>query len=154
MYHRLGGPTGDSKNQKVCFHWQAGKCNRHPCAFLHSELPPSNSNGTSSKRPYGPGDNSGFSGPRRGGPSFNTWGRGGGRGGRGGGGGRGAVVVRGDTVCNYWVQGNCSFGERCKFLHSWSLGDGFSLLTQLEGHRKVKNEIKVLVYRIIGLCLL
>lgn len=152
VYNRLGGPTGDSKNQKVCFHWQAGKCNRHPCAFLHSEVP--SSNGTSSKRPHGSVDNSSFSGSGRRGPSFNTWGpgRGGGRGGRGGGvgggGGRG-VVVKADRVCNYWVQGNCGYGERCKFLHSWSLGDGFTLLTQLEGHTKV-NE-KALVYRIIML---
>ncbi|KAE9621003.1 putative transcription factor C3H family [Lupinus albus] len=60
-------------------------------------------------------------------------GRGGGRGGE--------VVKKGDKICNYWVQGNCSFGERCKFLHSWSLGDGFSLLTQLEGHKKVVSGI-------------
>lgn len=146
VYNRLGGPTGgDSKNQKVCFQWQAGKCSRYPCPFLHSELPSFNGNGAPSKRPYGSGENSSFSG-RRGGASFNTWGRGGGRGrggggrgGVGGGGGRG-VVVSGDRVCTYWIQGNCSYGERCKFLHSWSLGDGFSLLTQLEGHKKVKEK--------------
>ncbi|XP_027358163.1 zinc finger CCCH domain-containing protein 48 isoform X3 [Abrus precatorius] len=129
VYNRLGA---DAKHQKVCFHWQAGKCNRYPCPYLHSELPSSHANGTSSKRPY---ENSGFSGPRRS-PNFNTWGRGGGRGGGGGAGGGRGVVVKADKVCNYWIQGNCSFGERCKFLHSWSVGDGFSLLTQLEGHQK------------------
>ncbi|KAK2366917.1 zinc finger CCCH domain-containing protein [Trifolium repens] len=148
VYNRLGGSNGggDSKNQKVCFQWQAGKCNRYPCPFLHSELPTSNGNGAPSKRPYA--DNSGFSGNRRGGgSSFNTWGpgRGGGRsrgGGRGsvGGGGRG-VVVNVEKVCTYWIQGTCSYGDRCKFLHSWSLGDGFSLLTQLEGHKKVVSGI-------------
>ena len=84
------------------------------------------------------GDNNpGFSGPRRS-PNFNgasTWGRGGG----GGGGGSNRAVRKAEKVCNYWMQGNCGYGDRCKFLHSWSSGDGFSLLTQLEGHRKVKN---------------
>ena len=138
MYHRLGGPAGDAKHQKVCYHWQAGKCNRHPCPFLHSELPPPNANGASSKRPYA--DNSGFSGHRRN-PNFNTWGRGGGSGSGGGvGGGNRSVVRKADKVCNYWIQGNCNFGERCKYLHSWSTGDGFSMLTQLEGHQKVNKE--------------
>ncbi|XP_061351568.1 zinc finger CCCH domain-containing protein 48 isoform X2 [Gastrolobium bilobum] len=130
VFHRLGGPSGDTKHQKVCFHWQAGKCNRYPCPFLHSELPPSNANGSSSKRPYGSADNSGFSGPRRN-PNYSNWGHGGGRG----------VVMKADKVCNYWIQGKCSYGEGCKFLHSWSLGDGFSLLTQLEGHQKVVSGI-------------
>ncbi|MED6219950.1 Zinc finger CCCH domain-containing protein 48 [Stylosanthes scabra] len=147
VYQRLGGPSGDSKHQKVCYHWQAGKCNRHPCPFLHSELPTPNVNGTSSKRPHGSADNSGFSGHRRT-PHFNnTWGRGGGRGvgGRGAGGGvvggDMSVVRKADKVCNYWIQGNCNFGERCKFLHSWNTGDGFSMLTQLEGHQKVVSAI-------------
>ncbi|XP_057446316.1 zinc finger CCCH domain-containing protein 48-like [Lotus japonicus] len=149
VYHRLGGPGGDARNQKVCFYWQAGKCDRHPCPYLHSEVVPphSNSNGTSSKRPHGYADNSSFSGPRRS-QNFSTWGPGGGRGGGRGGAGRGGgvgggrgVVVKADKVCNYWAQGSCSYGERCKFLHSWSLGDGFSLLTQLDGHTKVVSGI-------------
>ncbi|OIW20558.1 hypothetical protein TanjilG_14957 [Lupinus angustifolius] len=141
VFNRLGG---DPRNQKVCYHWQAGKCNRHPCMFLHSEVPPHNSNGAPSKRTYGSAENLSFNGPPRRTSNFNTWGRGGGgRGGSGGrGGGRGGEVVKkAEKICNYWVQGNCSFGERCKFLHSWSLGDGFSLLTQLDGHKKVVSGI-------------
>ncbi|TQD88028.1 hypothetical protein C1H46_026451 [Malus baccata] len=46
-----------------------------------------------------------------------------------------------ERVCNFWVQGNCSYGDKCKFLHSWSMGDSFSLLTQLEGHQKVVSGI-------------
>jgi len=134
VYNRLGG---DAKHQKVCFHWQAGKCNRYPCPFLHSELPASShANGASSKRAHDNSGLSGFSGQRGRSNFNNTWGRGGGRG--GGGGGRG-VVVKAEKVCNYWIQGNCSYGERCKFLHSWRVGDGFSLLTQLEGHQKVQK---------------
>lgn len=61
-------------------------------------------------------------------PNFNnTWGRVGG----------GVPPKKMEKVCNYWAQGSCSFGEKCKFLHSWSIGDCFSLLTTLEGHQKV-----------------
>lgn len=152
VFHRLGGPPADTRNQKVCYHWQAGKCNRHPCPFLHGELP-ANANGMSSKRSHGFVEGSGFSGPRRT-PNFSgassTWGRV-----HGGGGGGGAVgnkiVRRNDKLCNYWVQGNCSFGDKCRYLHSWSIGDGFKLLSSLEGHQKVSNignahRLKFLVY--------
>ncbi|KAF7813233.1 Zinc finger CCCH domain-containing protein 48 [Senna tora] len=129
VFQRLGGTPTDSRSQKVCYHWQAGKCTRHPCHFLHSELPPSNTNGMSSKRSHGSADGSGFSGPRR---SANF---------SGGAVGGNKIVRRNDKVCNYWVQGNCNYGERCRYLHSWNLGDGFSLLTQLEGHQKVISGI-------------
>ncbi|GAB4826032.1 Zinc finger CCCH domain-containing protein 48 [Ancistrocladus abbreviatus] len=73
-------------------------------------------------------------------PNFsNTWDRVGGssnNGYRGGGGAGGVNARKQQRVCNYWVQGNCSFGERCKYLHSWSVGESFSLLTTLEGHQK------------------
>ena len=110
VFQRLGWPPADSKHQKVSYNWQAGKCTRHPCLFLHGELPHSNANGMSSKRPHGHGyaGDSGFQGPRRN-PNFSrsanfsgasTWGRAQG----------GGVVVasnkivrKTDKVCNYWV---------------------------------------------------
>ncbi|GAB4858664.1 Zinc finger CCCH domain-containing protein 48 [Ancistrocladus abbreviatus] len=132
------------QQQKVCYNWQAGRCNRFPCPYLHSELPGPSLDGTSSKRPHslGGGSDEGFS--MRKSPNFsNTWGRVGGsnqnnNGNRGGGagGGGGVTVRKQERVCNYWVQGNCTFGDRCKFLHSWSVGESFSLLTMLEGHQK------------------
>ncbi|KAL6131968.1 hypothetical protein ACLB2K_070340 [Fragaria x ananassa] len=150
IFNRLGGPAqpDPNKNQKVCYHWRAGKCNRHPCPYLHRELPspPSHGlNGTaSSKRQHGFAANTdGPSGPRGRGPNnfsgggSNTWGRSGG----GGGGGNRVFVRKMDKVCNYWVQGNCSYGDRCKFLHSWSTGDCVSLLTTLEGHQNVVSGI-------------
>lgn len=137
-----GGPQPDpSKTQKVCYHWRAGKCNRHPCPFLHRELPAppphQGLNGTAtSKRHHGFAAST--DGPSRRGPNnFNggassTWGR------NGGAGGSNRVFVRKmEKVCNYWLQGNCSYGDKCKFLHCWSMGDSFSLLTQLDGHQKV-----------------
>jgi len=125
VFQRLSGP-GDSRN-------------RHPCPFLHRELQPPPSNGAPSKRSHGfTDDSSGFSGPR---PrpnyagSTSTWGR--------AHGGTNSRTVRKpekvSKICKFWLQGNCGYGEGCRYLHSWSLGDGFSMLTQLEGHQKVKT---------------
>lgn len=139
VFQRLTGPSNDPKHQKVCYHWRAGKCNRFPCPFLHRELQPPAvhpPNGTaSSKRHHAfaasaAADDSG--GPRRG-PNSNTWGRVHGN----APGGANKFIRKTEKVCNYWIQGNCSYGDKCKFLHSWSMGDSFSLLTQLEGHQKV-----------------
>lgn len=136
MFQRLGGPSTDPKN-KVCYHWRAGKCTRYPCPFLHRELPspPTHPpNGTaSSKRhhAFAAAAADDPSVPRR--APNNTWGRP--HAGRGGGNNR--VVRKMEKICTYWLQGNCSYGETCKFLHSWSMGEGFSLLTQLDGHQKV-----------------
>ncbi|XP_038999380.1 zinc finger CCCH domain-containing protein 48-like isoform X2 [Hibiscus syriacus] len=141
VFNRLGGPSAApppnaTKTQKVCYHWRAGKCSRFPCPFLHRELPyPSGAtsaaaNGSGAPKPFA--DDSGFSSPApRRGPNFNnnhnnSWGRM----------GDNKVVRKTEKVCNYWVQGNCNYGERCKFLHSWNLGEGFTLLNHLDGHQK------------------
>ena len=138
VFNRLGGPstapTDSSKHQKVCYHWRAGKCTRFPCPFLHRELPyPSGPTANGSGAPKRFADDSGFSGPApRRGPNFNNnhnnnWGRM----------GANKVVRKTEKVCNYWVQGNCNYGDKCRFLHSWSLGDGFTMLSHLDGHQKV-----------------
>ena len=36
-----------------------------------------------------------------------------------------ARAIEIEKLCNYWLQGNCSYGDKCKFLHSWSVGDCF-----------------------------
>lgn len=148
VFQRLGGAPNDNRNysdnrnhdtrsQKVCFHWRRGTCDRFPCPYLHRELPapPQNSNGGASKRSQGFGDDPGFSGSRQRTPNFNsssTWGRGG---------GVRDKVVKKDQLCNHWVQGKCRYGDACRFLHSWTMGNCFSLLTQLEGHQKVVSGI-------------
>lgn len=135
VFNRLGGPHGagpadGNKQNKVCFHWRAGKCNRFPCPFLHRELHPPGvglANGSGASKRFN--EDQGFSGPRRG-PHFNsskTWGRVGGN----------NLIRKTDKVCNYWIQGSCSYGGKCKFLHDWRTGEGFKMLTQLDGHQKV-----------------
>lgn len=151
VFQRLGPPANhdnrnhDNRNQKVCYHWRAGNCTRFPCPFLHRELAMPQqqaSNGTAtSKRPHGFADDHQRSSTRRGGPQFSnssTWGRGGPQG--GGGGINNRVVKKTEKLCNFWVQGSCSYGERCRYLHAWCTGC-FSLLTQLEGHQKVVSGI-------------
>lgn len=114
MFNRLGGGPSTAENkQKVCNYWRAGKCNRFPCPYLHRELPPppGAANGTATKR---------F--------ANNTWGRVG---------NNNRPIIKTEKLCRNWVQGNCMYGEKCKYLHSWTIGEGFRLLTQLEGHQKV-----------------
>ncbi|KAA3455854.1 zinc finger CCCH domain-containing protein 48-like [Gossypium australe] len=145
VFNRLGGSSAaapdSSKNQKVCYHWRAGKCTRFPCPFLHRELPhpsgPAAATANGSGAPKRFADDSGFSGPAlRRGPNFNnnhnnSWGRM----------GANKVVRKTEKVCNYWVQGNCNYGDKCRFLHSWSLGECFTLLNHLDGHQKVVTGI-------------
>ncbi|KAJ8752802.1 hypothetical protein K2173_008537 [Erythroxylum novogranatense] len=140
VFHRLGAQPGDQpKQQKVCAYWRAGKCNRFPCQFLHRELSgptPNTANGAGGSSKRGLSSDSGFSGPPtvRRSSNFNNgsrWGRP----------ANNRVVRKTEKLCNYWVQGNCGYGDKCRFLHSWSLGDGFSLLTQLEGHQKLVSGI-------------
>ncbi|CAK9136826.1 unnamed protein product [Ilex paraguariensis] len=140
VFQRLGPSSNDNKQQKVCYHWRAGKCNRYPCPFLHRELPvpqPTANGKVSSKRSHGfiddqnlPRRNPNFNNTRN--PNFNNnWGRVQG----------GGVVRKMEKVCIYWLQGSCSFGDKCRYLHSWCTGDCLSLLTQLEGHQKVVSGI-------------
>ncbi|KAL5718479.1 Zinc finger CCCH domain-containing protein 48 [Ranunculus cassubicifolius] len=156
VFNRLGPQSqqqshSNFETQKVCYYWRSGRCNKHPCPYLHSELPQQNNN---SKRSQGvQDDNRNFSGQgfARRKPSFNNnnnqhvsskWGRG--HGGTGGGGGAGGfrpnVKVQ-DRLCNFWIDGKCAYGDKCKFLHQWFISDSFTMLTQLPGHEKVINAI-------------
>lgn len=134
VFQRLG-PSNDNRNQKVCYHWRAGKCDRFPCPYLHRELPRPQNGTASSKRPHGFADDQPM--VRRNPNNFgnsSSWGR-------AHGGGVAGKIVKTEKVCNYWVQGSCSYGDKCRYLHSWCTGDCFSLLTQLEGHQKVVTGI-------------
>ncbi|CAJ1931436.1 unnamed protein product [Sphenostylis stenocarpa] len=41
------------------------------------------------------------------------------------------------TICKYWTNNNCVYGEQCMNLHSWFHGEGFSTLRKLHEHKKV-----------------
>ncbi|KAJ0239790.1 hypothetical protein HA466_0233710 [Hirschfeldia incana] len=136
VFQRLGA---SNNHQKVCFHWRAGRCNRYPCPYLHRELPAppppfAGSSSTNSNKRIND-DDSGFAGSshRRGGPGSgnNSWGRFGGN----------RTVTKTEKLCKFWADGNCPYGDKCKYLHCWSQGYSFSLLTQLDGHQKVVTGI-------------
>lgn len=142
IQHRIGASQAapDRANNKVCFNWRAGRCNRFPCPYLHSELPQHADGGAkraaaadergfrSQGLVWRNSNTNGNSGP----PS--KWGKG-----RGGGSAGGVRPQRKplDKICNYFISGTCSFGESCRFLHSYFLSDSISLLTPLNGHQKV-----------------
>ncbi|KAJ4746771.1 zinc finger WD40 repeat protein 1 [Rhynchospora pubera] len=143
--HQRLGPTSRQPDRggKVCFQWRAGHCTRHPCPFLHSEQDPSNS-----KRSLGwrnPNTGGSGSGPNNGGHQ-SKWGKGrhGENSNSNSNAGRlngGVGTSGGDRPCKFFVSGNCSFGDRCRYPHSWSFGEGFSLITPLKGHEKVVTAI-------------
>ncbi|CAI9295706.1 unnamed protein product [Lactuca saligna] len=152
VFNRLGPSQqhNDTRNQKVCYHWRAGNCNRFPCPFLHRELSAPANGTASSKRPHGfsTDDQRSTTARRGGGSNFNgpnTWGRGGGRGGNvinnNNSSSKGAVFKKTEKICNFWVQGSCGYGDKCRYLHSWSSANCFAMLTQLEGHQKVVSGI-------------
>ncbi|XP_042495573.1 zinc finger CCCH domain-containing protein 48-like [Macadamia integrifolia] len=156
VFNRLGATA--ARPLKVCHYWRSGRCNRNPCPFLHRELPPPPSiNGMASNRPRRSASSNTWVRNQGAGsatvpqkmqdknndagliniarkkdkvchnvpcetqdPNHTA----------------GLDRVQ-DKVCRYWLAGNCSYGDKCKYLHSWFLSDSFTLLKQLEGHQKV-----------------
>jgi len=131
-FHRRQSRGGGGGANVICAFWLEGRCSRHPCKFLHAE-----SGSAASPRPKQ------FQAPKS-----RTWKRtpdnsstvknssvlSGGE--------DGPKHIIGterveDEVCRHWLSGKCVRGEDCKYLHSWSCGNGFSMFTKLEGHSKV-----------------
>ncbi|KAK7385510.1 hypothetical protein VNO78_31232 [Psophocarpus tetragonolobus] len=128
---RVGGRT--------CVFWQAGRCNRNPCRFLHRETPSPLPRTTDSivntrqghgEKPHSSSVNT---------PKYNS---------------KTALTRKNGniedetsaakpsnkpspTLCKYWTNNNCVHGEKCVNLHSWFYGDGFSTLAKLQEHKKV-----------------
>ncbi|KAK3022833.1 hypothetical protein RJ639_046653 [Escallonia herrerae] len=136
----------------VCSYWVAGRCNRNPCRFVHSESPPPQPKKSprlaSEDYRYGYRPSTIVRYPKYNGQKNAPVERAG---------SRGIIAQRAQQniseckgartevksiektqqkLCKYWVTGNCVQGDNCKFLHSWFCGNGFSMLTRLEGHNK------------------
>ncbi|CAN1839811.1 Zinc finger CCCH domain-containing protein 48 [Linum perenne] len=130
-----------NNSRSVCRFWKQGKCNRNPCRFIHGDLPSASPSpyllqprsnvyirGSQSKSQSTPVD-----GRQRGIPERATLQKPN---------VADEIIVMAEdvqkkseeTVCPEWKSGNCVRGDKCQFSHSWSRGDGFSMLARLEGH--------------------
>ncbi|XP_078152112.1 zinc finger CCCH domain-containing protein 17-like [Carex rostrata] len=117
---------------------EAGRCNRHRCSFLHSQLPDAQDPSTSStsKRVPRQYHNLVWQNPRTGDNNEGNQSKCG-KDPRG----ENTDPSQCDKPCKYFLSRTCSYGERCRYLHSWSIGDTFSLITPLKGHKKVISAI-------------
>ncbi|KAL6004670.1 hypothetical protein ACLOJK_005225 [Asimina triloba] len=105
---------------RVCYQWQLGRCYRLPCPFLHPDIPFKRKTHVDDPRSFQ------YSAPA----PFQS-GRGRGRG------MDSAPKGSAEKLCKFWALGKCNYGDRCRFLHSWCIGDSFTFVTALEGHEKV-----------------
>ncbi|KAK4411344.1 Zinc finger CCCH domain-containing protein 17 [Sesamum angolense] len=137
IFDRVGGQPVKTQ---VCTYWLAGRCKRNPCRFLHRELPPPQSHETQLAPPK---DICGMQSKKK------TWRRPNyyNQSSRQKAQSEVLTAVRTEPEklttqkgqpkqCKYWVTGNCVQGDKCKDLHSWFSGSGFTLLRKLEGHTK------------------
>ncbi|CAA6673621.1 unnamed protein product [Spirodela intermedia] len=146
VFQRQAGGSVAGGTGKVCNYWLQGRCNRRPCPISMAIPPPiGNRNNPKSTKMVRRRGRRGIPGAA----AAAAWcgeTRGPGSAARAGGGSAataGAPAARrgSEIICKFFVKGRCSYGESCKFLHSWSVGDDFSLLTKLEGHQKVVTGI-------------
>ncbi|KAI4297358.1 hypothetical protein L6164_037253 [Bauhinia variegata] len=113
----------ERRRNNICTYWLAGKCRRNPCKFLHGEPQPQrperkrsmvwkNSNVKNSKVLLSPATKVTGSVSKE----LNS--------------------IQKEEICKFWLLGKCNYGDRCRKLHSWFKGKGFSMLGRLEGHMK------------------
>ena len=113
---------------KVCLYWLSGRCTRNPCRFLHSESPTSKPPRQSQDRRSNTWHRSSNNSVKNSSTSHS------------GGLETESKIARKtqSTVCQYWLSGNCTRGEKCEDLHAWFCGNGFSMVARLDGHNKVR----------------
>lgn len=130
----------NAPSTKVCTYWLAGRCNRNPCRFLHMDLPQYNGVQNQPKQAHSlpnvqPVNGFTYSSKIISGSARVERER------------KDAVFLKSqDSVCQYWASGNCVKGDGCRFLHSWFQGSDFTLLTKLEGHKKVIHLVFLYLY--------
>ncbi|KAJ1400989.1 Zinc finger, CCCH-type [Sesbania bispinosa] len=128
----------------TCVYWLAGRCNRNPCRFLHEEttLPSTSYHNAYTAHPY---QRKRLSSSENTIPKYNSK----------------TVLIRksadrGDgtrvteaskkpspTICKYWMNDNCVHGDKCRHLHSWFYGDGFSSLAKLQNTRSTDGTVRI-----------
>ncbi|XP_004510889.1 zinc finger CCCH domain-containing protein 17-like [Cicer arietinum] len=130
---------------KTCFYWLAGRCNRNPCRFRHSETPlPSTTASHSVDTGYCNARKRHFLSESENDPHDHN---------------KKAVLKRvsgegrdktqivdasrtlSPSICKYWINSNCVHGDQCRNIHSWFSGDWLSRLAKLQGHKKVVSGI-------------
>ncbi|XP_057951945.1 zinc finger CCCH domain-containing protein 63-like [Malania oleifera] len=150
VFNRFGGHASNT----VCSFWLAGRCYRNPCRFLHPGAPPQTpanvwrravkpseqSHALPDKESHGSGSQSlqkksnitPENSPENSSVLSNR-----------------SIVMEEEkapqktqqAICQCWVLGNCVHGDKCKNLHSWFAGEGFTMLAKLEGHKKAVTGI-------------
>ncbi|KAM7508885.1 hypothetical protein LguiA_019338 [Lonicera macranthoides] len=158
-FNGVGGGHYVSTNI-VCKYWLSGRCNRNPCRFLHGESsPPQPKQPRLFKRPssavnednrtcfrsnlswrnpnYSSSKNTLVSCESK----LNSESHQKVLMSEGAVSGKEEIQKTQRKLCKFWVTNNCVQGDKCKDLHSWFSGDGFSLLAKLEGHNKAVTGI-------------
>ncbi|XP_020259619.1 zinc finger CCCH domain-containing protein 17-like [Asparagus officinalis] len=124
--HQRLGPLPSAvgrRHNKVCIYWEAGRCNRRNCPYLHGELP--RSLDVASKKRASVWRNPKTAGKRDSDlPRLDA--------------DKDQTTSQVNKLCKDFIVGSsCGLGDECKSLHSWFTGDSFSLLTALPSHQKV-----------------
>ncbi|XP_020218364.1 zinc finger CCCH domain-containing protein 17 [Cajanus cajan] len=111
-----------------CAYWLAGRCNRNPCKFLHTSPPHTtyhyaNNPYTYTRKPHSSSHSNSKTALTKNNrdetkPNHKS-------------------SLPNPSICKYWVNDNCTYGQKCRNLHSWFLGDRLSSLTKLQDHKKV-----------------
>ncbi|GAA0153197.1 hypothetical protein LIER_11496 [Lithospermum erythrorhizon] len=158
VFNNVGG-GGQYVRKQVCAYWLEGRCNRNPCRFMHRLSPAPQSKDHSglvpsdNRKPKSTWRNANSCGSMN--RTIHT--------------NEGAKkCAQGRSIqdthqrfsttrvaatcdrnsqkgqvkmCQYWLSDNCVHGEKCKYLHSYFSGSGFSMLTMLDGHTKAVTGI-------------
>lgn len=149
-------PTSTStwtRTNQVCIYWRQGRCNRNPCRFLHRETheqqpqPPiekrtrtwrNSDNGDSvSKRKINVSNAQAKPQPKQCNAQLKQLNANAQPNQLNSNAQPNQLINAEPKQCKYWTTDNCVHGEeKCKDLHSWFSGSGFTMLAKLEGHTK------------------
>nr|KYP39492.1 Zinc finger CCCH domain-containing protein 17 [Cajanus cajan] len=112
-----------------CAYWLAGRCNRNPCKFLHTSQPHTTYHYANTPYTYTRNSHSSsHSNSKKEALTRNNRDE--------------TSIVKPPrksslpSICKYWINGNCVYGQKCRNLHSWFHGDHLSSVAKLQQHKK------------------